>query len=73
MLGNLCGQCLVQVGTECLECPEGSQLPECAGCSVHEPWFDKREIVSAVITGVVTAVLVGILTAKLARMNVKVS
>ena len=73
MLGQLCGQCLVQVGTECLECPAGSQLPECIGCSANEPWFDKREIMTAVVTGVVTAIILGFVTTKLAKMNVKVS
>ena len=71
-VGQLCGQCQVEYGGECLPCPEGSKLPACVGCSDDEPWLDKREIASAVVTGLVTAILLGVITAQLSKMNVKV-
>lgn len=69
MMVGPCGPCSIQYGSQCVRCPDGSTLPECADCVqgqfVHkQPWFDKRDIVSAVVTGVVTALVVGYITRK---------
>ena len=61
----MCGPCQILYGSRCVPCPEGSTFPECANCAPKpEPWIDKRDIVSAVVTGVVTALVVGYITKK---------
>lgn len=67
-LGQACGPCQIQYGAQCVVCPDGSNMPECYGCvagvkvKADEPWFDKKDITSAVVTGVITALVVGYIT-----------
>lgn len=72
-LGQACGDCQIQYGPQCVPCPEGSDLPECYGCIQgvkvkKEPWFDKKDIATAVVTGVITAIVVTYVTKKVVKI-----
>jgi len=62
-----CGPCQIAAGGQCVTCPDGSDLPECAGCQdgqrAEEPegWVKRYEVVPAVIVALATAAAVSLM------------
>lgn len=64
-LGQSCPPCYIPAGGQCVACPEGSSLPECADCVGGQlmrgpiPWYE-RPLAGPIVIGLVSAVALGI-------------
>jgi hypothetical protein len=70
MLGDVCGDCMIVVGGDCIPCPNGSSFPECAGCidgARPEKTDITRDLLVPVAIGVVTTLAIAFVTRKLSR------
>jgi hypothetical protein len=69
MLGDACGECSLQVGSDCIPCPEGSDFPECVGCVAgarpHSTWV--TDIAIPIAVGVATTLAVTFIANKLLK------
>ena len=70
-LGEVCGPCMIQSGSDCEICPDGASddFPECAGCvnglrpSVVSA--AEQSILFPVVAGVLTTLIVAYLSVRL--------
>lgn len=69
-----CGPCQIASSSECVPCPDGSDLPECSGCveGSTATSFWEHPLFAPVAVGVVTAVATAVVFSLLARYNVPV-
>lgn len=68
MLGDVCGDCQIVVGNDCLPCPNNSDFPECSGCingTRPEKTDVTKDIVVPVVIGVLTTLAVALIAKKL--------
>lgn len=70
MLGDICGDCSIVVGSDCLPCPNNSDFPECAGCidgARPEKTDMLKDVLIPVVIGVATTLAIALITTKLMK------
>jgi len=70
MLGDVCGDCAIVVGSDCIPCPNGSSFPECAGCTDGarpEKTDVTKDLLIPITIGVITTLAIAFVTHKLSR------
>ena len=68
-LAGGCGPCEIDSGGECIPCPEGADIDECAGCVAGArptAWYDSP-LAGPIAIGIATAVGTGIVLALIRR------
>ncbi len=68
MLGNVCGDCMIVVGSDCIPCPDGANFPECVGCingERPEKTDPVKDVLVPVVIGVFTTLAVALIAHKL--------